>query len=130
MNANTGYDYNPDEMFSIAFFPVYPLFVHFVTICSPFGLHLNGLIVSHLFLLASLILLHYYVRITRGPDKASEIAFYTIFTPALFPTLFWLHMTYSETTFLFFCLLTMYGMERRWLCWFSRSLWERQPERD
>lgn len=37
---------------------------------------------------------------------------------ALFPTTFWMHMSYSESTFLFFLLLAMYGMVCEWRAWF------------
>ena len=118
MNADVGYSYNPDAMSSVAFFPVYPILVRCVERLTPFGLHVSGLIVSQFFLIASLVLLYHYISMTRKKNfKAPDIAFYAIFALAVFPTSFWLRMTYSEPLFLFLCLSTLYGMEKKWPFW-------------
>ena len=118
INASTGYFYNPDQMSSVAFFPVYPMIVRGVERITPFSLQFSGLIVSQFFLIASLVLLYRYITITRANHpKMPDIALYAMFALLVFPTSFWLRMTYSEPVFLFFCLLSLYGMERKWPFW-------------
>jgi len=118
MNADVGYSYSPRTMSSVAFFPGYPILVGIVQRTTGLSFQLSGLIVSQFFLIASFVLLHHYICLTRkGLSQASQIAFYAVFALAVFPTSFWLRMTYSEPLFLFLCLLSVYGMERKWPFW-------------
>jgi len=118
INASTGYFYNPDRMSSVAFFPAYPILVWAVERTTPFSLRFSGLIVSQFFLIASLVLLYRYIAVTRSPSpKTPLVAWYAMFALMVFPTSFWLRMTYSEPLFLFLCLLSLYGMAKKWPFW-------------
>jgi hypothetical protein len=107
-----GYSYDPERRSLVAFFPAYPMLARVVleaTDCEPV---LALLIVSHAFLAGCFVMFARYVRIRYpGDDKMRD---YTLLAFGLFPTTMFFRMAYTESMFVFLCLLALYGMQRRW----------------
>lgn len=108
-----GYAYDPDRQSSVAFFPAYPLMVRYVHQMTGLSVHLAALLVSHACLLGSMGVLVAYVR-QRFPTSCEQITPYVLLAFGLFPMTFFLRMAYSESLFLFLCILALYGMEKKW----------------
>lgn len=111
--ATRGYSYHPHRQSAVAFFPAYPLLVRAVLAATPLGPQAAGLVVSHTLLLGAFTLLVLYVR-QRFAGSPPRLALCTLWTLAVFPTGFFLRMTYTESLFLTLCLAAFLGMERRW----------------
>ncbi|MGA2030908.1 MAG: mannosyltransferase family protein [Thermoguttaceae bacterium] len=121
--ADHGYSYQPDGMSSVAFFPGYPLLVAMVSKATGVPTALAALGVSHVFLLGSFVLFFIYARAREnGEDEtraasARRMPIYALLAFGLFPPTFFLRMAYSESLFVFLCILAMYGMKRNWRPW-------------
>jgi hypothetical protein len=88
--SQTGYQDTSDY----AFFPLYPLFIKFMSpLSSPL---IASLIISWISLTISLILLHHLIK----KNFNSPLAYQTIFTLLVFPTSFYLLTAHSESLFL------------------------------
>jgi hypothetical protein len=105
-----GYQYNPRELSNVAFFPVYPLAVRAVGYITRMSLECSALVVSLGMLLGSFLALGAYV----ASRMATTASLWTLLAFAVFPTTFFLRMTYSEATFLLLAVLSLVGIERKW----------------
>ena len=54
-----------------------------------------------------------YVR-QRDPRSPRSLAVFVTLSFALYPVTFFARMVYTESLFLFFCVLALYAMERKW----------------
>jgi hypothetical protein len=111
--ASEGYFYDPGRMSSVAFFPLYPMLVAAVFRATGMPLEWAGLLVAHVLLIAAFVFLAAYVA-ERYPRQSPQLAAYVVLAFGLFPTTFFMRMTYSESTFLALAVLAMFGMERGW----------------
>lgn len=114
--ANKGYDYQPEKRSSVAFFPLYPLLGRAVAFVTGLRTELALLITAHVFLLACCIALHQYIRLSPS-RTASNLPAYALIAFAFWPTTFFFRMAYSESVFVFLCIVALYGMECRWSMW-------------
>lgn len=103
---------------NLAFFPVYPLLVRLITGAFPSDLVTDellvsvGVILSNLFLIGSLALMY---KISSNIFKNKKIAIRANWLLLTFPKAFFLSSFYSESTFLFLSLLTIWlAKKRRW----------------
>ena len=108
-----GYDYDPGRESSVAFFPAYPLMVRCVHQMTGLSVHLAALLVSHACLLGSMGVFVAYVR-HRFPTSYEQITPHVLMAFGLFPMTFFFRMAYTESLFLFLCILALYGMQRKW----------------
>lgn len=109
--ANIGY-----KGLEQAFFPVYPLLMHFLASFSGINLTsltISGLLISNLSFLLSLFLLWKLLLI----DYQKKIAYLTIFSLLAFPTAFYFGAVYSESTFLLISLLAFYFARTKHWVW-------------
>ena len=109
-----GYSFDPKEPSSVAFFPAYPLTARTVmqmTGCRP---EAASLIVSHVFLAATFVLLHAYLRVRAARGRAGPPPELVLLTFAIFPTTFFFRLGYTESMFAFWCVLILFGVERGW----------------
>ena len=111
--ASEGYSYDAEHMSNVAFFPLYPMLVAAVFRGTGMPLEWAGLVVAHVLLIAAFVLLAAYVG-QRYARAAPQLAVYVVLAFGLFPTTFFMRMTYGESTFLALALLAMFGMERGW----------------
>lgn len=127
--ASDGYEYDPDRRSIVAFFPLYPMLGGALASITGLRTEIALLIVSNAFLIACLILLHAYVahdneahpdtpfNVERHEGLRSQRAAHTLIAFSFWPTTFFFRMTYTESVFLFFAMLALYGMRRRWRLW-------------
>ncbi len=109
--VESGYWFVPGQQSSVAFFPLYPLIVSFV---APFiGTLAAGVLVSNTMLLGALIFLY---KLTEMEFDASTAA-RTVLYIAAFPTAFFFTAVYTESTFLFLTVSTMYFARKRMWAW-------------
>ncbi|MEA2056332.1 MAG: hypothetical protein U9O78_01275 [Patescibacteria group bacterium] len=121
--VNEGYRMlgNLHTISNLAFFPVYPLLIKFMVALFPKQLINNqlivtvGLILSNLMLLGSLFLI--YKLCESLFDKAS--AKLSVWLILVFPTSFFLSSFYTESTLLFFSLLTLWLAKKQKWGWAS-----------
>ncbi|MGO9113549.1 MAG: mannosyltransferase family protein, partial [Thermoguttaceae bacterium] len=111
--AREGYTYDPDRMSAVAFFPLYPLLGRLVSEVTWLDESFALLLVAHIFLIGVCFLLGLYVR-QRYPHSPRNLAAFVVVSFALYPIMFFAHMVYTESLFLFLCILAMYAMERKW----------------
>jgi hypothetical protein len=109
--AAAGYEYHPLGQSSVVFFPVYPLLGRGVSVLTGLGPGPSLLLVSNALLLATLVLVSRYAEVVFGGDGTGQ---YALLAFCLLPTSFFLRMAYSESTFLFFATLALFGMRRGW----------------
>ena len=108
----TGYDYHPQRMSGVAFFPLYPLLARALAAVTGLRAELALLVVSHTFLIATFVLLMAYVQ-QRFPGEGPQRARLAALSLAVFPAAFFMTMAYTESLFLFLCLAALYAIERR-----------------
>lgn len=106
-----GYWFMPGQQSSVAFFPLYPLLVSFLA--PIFGTLAAGVLVSNIFLLGALIFLYKLTELEFDAASAGRAVFYI----AAFPTAFFFTAVYTESTFLFFTVSTMYFARKRLWAW-------------
>jgi hypothetical protein len=111
--ASRGYSYHPEARSSVAFFPVFPLTGRFVAALTGLKPEIALLLASNGLLLGAFILLWLYARRRYG-DAPADVPGYALLAFGLFPTTFFFRMNYSESSFLFFAILTMLAIQRRW----------------
>jgi len=112
--ATEGYYYSPTRMSSIVFFPACPLLARGLMRLTGLPADVSLIIVSNSFLLAAFILLERYVRDRRLTPDRGDVATYTLWAMALFPSTFYFRMGYTESLLVFLMILAMYGMRRNW----------------
>lgn len=110
--ATNGYSYAPDRMSSVAFYPLYPLLGRIVTLITGSPIQKSLFAVSQLSLVGCFALFAMYL--SGGSPGRQRAAEHTLISLGLFPTTFYLRMSYTESTFLLCCLLVFVGMQRRW----------------
>lgn len=110
--ATDGYAYSPSQMSNVAFYPMYPCLAGAVMRVTGLSASVSLLLVSHLFLAGTFVLLASYLRDRR--DLGADGIDWSLLAMGLFPTTLYFRMGYSESCFLFFILLAMYGIRRRW----------------
>jgi Mannosyltransferase (PIG-V) len=101
---------------AFAFFPLYPMLVRIFTLLLPERLRtaerilIVGLLLSNVFLIGALILLHRLVTEMRDRETARRTVLYTL----LFPTGFFLFCFYTESAFLLLSVAAFYAASRKW----------------
>lgn len=111
--ALDGYSYEPGRRSNLAFFPLYPILLRSVYRATGVPAEWAGLLVAHVLLIAAMVLLAGYTR-ERYPRAPPQLAAWVVLAFGLFPTTFFMRMTYSESTFLVLALLAFWGMQRGW----------------
>ncbi|HKS98513.1 MAG TPA: mannosyltransferase family protein [Rugosimonospora sp.] len=108
--ADSGYRYDSR---SAAFFPLYPLLVRFANRVLPGGTFEAALLLSILFCLVALVLVHRLTTELIGPELGRRTTFYLF----AFPTGFYLAAAYNESLFIALAAGSLYCMRRRhwWL---------------
>ena len=111
--------YRPDDG-SAAFFPLYPWIVRATGWLAGERFIWAGLLVSGLFFLVALMLLHRLVRLDFHPEDAHRTTFYL----AAFPMAFFFWAVYSESLFLLLAVGTLLAArtQRWWLASIAISL--------
>lgn len=112
--ATQGYQKQKPGDRALAFFPGYPLLGRWVSQATGMRPELALLLVSHAALLGVFVLTAAYVRrrYTNGPSKV--LPEYVMLALGLTPAAFFFRVVYTESLFLLFVVLALYGMERRW----------------
>ena len=111
--AQQGYSYSADAMSNVAFFPVYPLLVNLASAVTGDAV-VAGILVSNAALLGALLFLYKLTELEFGDaDTAQRAVFYI----AAFPTAFFFSAIYTESTFLFFSVATMYFARKGQWVW-------------
>lgn len=108
-----GYSYDPLNRSDVAFFPAYPITARVAVALTGWNTRLSLMATSNLMLLAMFVVFSAYLR-SRYPEDTSGNRFLVLGIFGLWPAGFFFRMGYSESTFLFFTLLVLYGMVRRW----------------
>lgn len=110
--ANSGYSwYAPPIQSDVAFFPLYPLSIHLLTLLTPLSAYAAALLVSNACFLAALYYLHRLVL----HDFDSQVAERTLYYLAFFPTALFFFTAYSESLYLLCCVGCLYALrQRRW----------------
>jgi hypothetical protein len=110
--AESGFNYNPSDRSSVAFFPAYPILIRALWCVSGDG-EASALATSAICRLGALILFAVYLR-GRSPVKQRSSEVWTLLVVGLFPTtLFW-HVAYSESLFLLLSIATLVAIQRQW----------------
>ena len=118
--AEQGYRYDPATASAVAFFPAYPLAIRAVRWFTGCRSEWAALFVSHLFLAATFVLLHAYIRTRnpkseiRSPKSEDFSASLVLLVFALWPATFFFRLAYSEALFTFWCVLALYGCRCGW----------------
>ncbi|GAC1437917.1 MAG: hypothetical protein NVSMB65_12270 [Chloroflexota bacterium] len=110
--ADHGYYWRPPPLQSdLAFFPLFPLLMHLLTLISPLSAYGAGLVIANVSFAVALYLLHRLVSQDFGADTAERAVTYL----ALFPTALYFFTAYSESLYLALCLGCAYALRlRRW----------------
>ena len=108
-----GYSYDPQQRSTVAFFPAYPLLGRSAVALTGWDARLALLVVSNLMLAGAFVILSAYLR-SRSPQDDLPNRFLVLALFGTWPAGFFFRMPYSESTFLFFMLLVLCGMVRRW----------------
>jgi hypothetical protein len=115
--AYRGYPNSANKQNLVAFFPLWPLFMHSIGACfggSYKALFYAGLLLSNICFYCSLVVFYYLVSF----DFSSAIAKNALFFLALGPYALFFFIGYSEAFFLLLCLGTFFFLRRgRYLDW-------------
>jgi len=111
--VESGYWFTLGEQSAVAFFPLYPLLMSFMTPIVGSTL-VAGVVVSTLCFLGALI---YLYKLTELEFEDSAAAGRTVFYIAAFPTAFFFTAVYTESTFLLFSVATMYYARKKLWAW-------------
>lgn len=109
--ARDGYTYDPEKQGVIAFFPAYPMLIRAGVQLTGERVEVVAVGVAHLMMLLSCVLLHAYARQRLGGGRKSGLA---VLAFVVLPTTVFFRLGYSESTFFFFIVLFLLGMERDW----------------
>ncbi len=122
--ADHGYSWRPPPAQSdLAFFPLYPLTIHLLTVLTPLSAYAAGLLIACLAFAVALYLLHRLVAL----DFSSEVAQRTVTYLSFFPTALFFFAAYSEALYLACSVGCVYALRlRRWwvagLCGMAAAL--------
>lgn len=120
-----GYEYDPKERSSVAYFPAYPLLGRTVALMTGWSGHASAWAVAQACLVASFGVFWRYLG-DRWRFQASDSTFQTgdaelrrrslfaIAALALYPPCFFMWMAYSDSLFLLLCVVVMLGIQRDW----------------
>jgi hypothetical protein len=108
-----GYSYDPLQRSTVAFFPGYPLLAGLATQLTGCDAPLALLVTANVMLLGAFVIFSAYLR-SRWPEDNPGSRFLVLALFGLWPAGFFFRMAYSESTFLFFTILVLWGMVRRW----------------
>lgn len=112
--AEQGYVFVVGQQSSVAFFPVYPILINVLAPLFNGSTLAAGVLVSNACLLGALIFLY---RITKLEFNDIGTATRAVFYIAAFPTAFFFSAVYTESTFLFFSVATLYFARRQLWFW-------------
>jgi hypothetical protein len=110
--ARDGYSFDRNRNSNVAFYPAAPLTAGFVSRVMGIRPEAALVLCSHVFLFCAFVLLGEYVRL-RFPDSQGLDAL-AMLALGLYPVTIYFRMAYTESLFVFVCLLALYAMERRW----------------
>jgi len=110
--ANVGYQYDPETISNIAFFPFFPLLGRWLSVATGLPIAWSLLLISHFFLAGSFILLGKYA-VERFPETPRLVT-PVLLSFGLIPTSFYFRMAYTESMFFFLSVLVLYGISRKW----------------
>jgi hypothetical protein len=110
--AEVGYSYRPGQQCGPAFFPAFPLLGKALSLATGWDSRTSLLIVSQVFLLASFMLTHRYVR-RRFPADGATLAPLVVTVFGAFPATFFYHMVYTESLFFFVVVWFLHAVECR-----------------
>lgn len=98
------------DLKTMVLFPGYPLLIKLTSFL--FGdLFFSAYLVSHVAAIGSLVMLYKFVMLLFSKEIAQRAIFYFL----IFPSSFYLVAAYSESTFIFFALLSFYfSFKKRW----------------
>jgi hypothetical protein len=108
-----GYSYDSQQRSTVAFFPAYPVATRLVIALTGWDTRLALLATSNLMLAGAFVVFSLYLR-ARCPQDASIGRLLVLGVFGVWPAGFFFRMGYAESTFLFFMLLVLCGMVRRW----------------
>jgi Gpi18-like mannosyltransferase len=110
--ADHGYHWIPPPAQSdLAFFPLYPLTMHLITLVTPLSSYTAGLLVTNVSFVLALYLLHRLVLLDFDRETADRAVIYL----ALFPTALFFFAAYAEALYLACCLGCVYALRlQRW----------------
>lgn len=110
--ADHGYTWQgPTIQSDVAFFPLYPLAMHFLAYSTPLSAYTAGLLIANLSFAAALYLFHRLLVRDFDPMVAERTVTYL----GLFPASLFFFTAYSESLYLLCCVGCMYGLRlRRW----------------
>lgn len=109
-----GYWLRPGAMSNVAFFPLYPITVNFVSALLGGKTIIAGVLVSNSSFLGALI---YLYALTELEFKSRKTAQRAIFYLAVFPTSFFFSAIYTESMFLLFSVASLYYARRHEWGW-------------
>ena len=112
--ASDGYSYDPERMSNIAFFPLFPMTARCVAKVTGLRMHDAMLLTSHGFLMAAFWIAGVYLHKRAKQRDSGRESQFVLLAMAVYPTTFYLRMSYSESSFLCASLLAMLGMVCRW----------------
>jgi Gpi18-like mannosyltransferase len=99
-----------------AFFPLYPLLEHGLSISLHHNPFITGMLISNLALFGTLLVLYRLVEIEFDRETASKTVLYL----SIFPTALFFFTAYNESLFMLFMLLCFYALRRG--CWWVAGL--------
>lgn len=110
--ADHGYVWvRPPVQSDLAFFPLYPLLMHILSVITPLSAYAGGLVISGVSFALALYLLHRLVLHDCSPDVAERTVTYV----GLFPTALFFFTAYSEALYLLCSVACFYALRlRRW----------------
>jgi Mannosyltransferase (PIG-V) len=109
--ARDGYHYDPSKQGVVAFFPAYPLLIRAGVLLTGARVEIAAVVIAHLLTALSCILLHAYARLRLADVRMAGLA---VLGFAVLPTTVFFRLGYSESTFFFFVVLFLLGLERGW----------------
>ena len=91
-----------------AFFPLFPLLEHIVSVVLHKSTLVSGMLISNLAFLAALVVLYRFAETEFDSDTAKRTALYI----SIYPTALFFFAAYNESLFMLFMLLSFYAMRR------------------
>lgn len=122
--ADQGYVWSPPPVQSdLAFFPLFPLAMHILSLITPLSAYAAALIIVNLSFAAALYVFHRLLLQDFDPEVADRAVYYL----GIFPTALFFYAAYSEALYMLCCVGCVYALRlRRWwvagLCGMSATL--------
>lgn len=113
--VDRGYSYRRDNKANVAFFPVYPLLACGVSRLTGLRAEIALLLVSHISLIGAFVMASVYLK-ERFADNPNARGC-ALLTMGVLPSTLYFRMTYTESLFILFVILLLYGMQREWPNW-------------